>query len=333
MHSFKMLALAAAFACAAAAQTEAPKPAAPNHKPKAPAAAPAPVDAAAPVITIQNLCSTPKPGADCKTVITKAEFERVLNAIRPNLPASARTQLAQRYVELLTFAEKAEQAGLDKSPEFQQQLQMMRMQALAAAYSRHLQENYGKASDPEVEKYYLENKPAYEEVTLKRIYIPKPPAGDEKKPPLDEAATKALTEKIQARAAAGEDLDKLQAEAFAAANPEAPKNAAPQTTLGPRRRGQLPAAQENVIFELAPGKVSQVLEEPTAYFIYKVESKQVLPLEQVKAQIARQLEEQKMRDAVQQTLGSVKTTYNENYFKPPAEPEPKPATPFSNPPK
>ncbi len=333
MHSFKILALATLFAGVAAAQTAAPKPVTPGEKPKAPAAAPAPVNGAEPVITIENLCPSSKPGADCKTVITKAEFERVLNAIRPNLPASARMQLAQKYVELLTFAEKAEQAGLDKSPEFQQQLQLMRMQALAGAYSRHLQQNSAKASDPEVEKYYLENKPAYEEVTLKRIYIPKPPTGGEKKPPLDEAATKALAEKIQARAAAGEDFDKLQAEAFAVTNPDAPKNSVPQTTLGVRRRGQLPPSQESVVFELAAGKASPVLEEPAAYFIYKVESKQVLPLEQVKGQIARQLDDQKLRDAVQQTLGSVKTTYNENYFKPAAEPEPKPATLPSNPPK
>jgi hypothetical protein len=64
-----------------------------------------------------------------------------------------------------------------------------------------------------------------------------------------------------------------------------------------------------------------VREEPAGYFLYKVESKQVVPLEKVKAQIAHQLEEQKMRDAIQQTVGSVKTTFNQNYFKVPATQE------------
>ncbi len=334
MYSLKIFALAAVFACAAAAQTEKPAPPASAEKPATPAPAAAPVNASEPVITIENLCPDPKPGAPCKTVITKGEFERILSAVRPNLPPGARMQIAQRYVELLTFADKGEQAGLEKSPEFKEQLQLMRMQALAQAYNRHLQEKYANVSDADVEKYYKENQPAYEEVTLRRIYIPKPLKDAEKKQPLDEAATKALAEKIQARAAAGEDFDKLQQEVYIAVNPETPKGAATPTTLGPRRRGQLPKDQESAIFELAPGKVSQIMDEPAGYFIYKVESKEVLPLEKVKAQIARQLEEQRLRDAIQNTLSSVKTNFNEAYFKVPAAPEAQPgAAPVPGPEK
>ena len=325
MHCFKSFALATVLVCSAAAQTTPPAHTAPAHKsspPAKPAAAATAHDASEPVITVENLCPAPKPGAECKTVITKAEFEKLLNAIRPNLPASARMQIAQKYVELLTFADKGQQAGLDKSPEFKEQLELMRMQGLAGAYNHYLQEKYAKASDAEIEKYYQENKASYEEVTLRRIYIPKPGTAGEKKPPLDEAATKALAEKIQARAAAGEDFDKLQQEAFAAANPEAPKDSAPPTSMGPRRRGQLPAQQESTIFALDAGKVTPVIDEPAGFFIYKVESKQVMPLEKVRSQIARQLEEQKMRDAIQQTVSSVKPTFNDKYFKVPAEGEP-----------
>lgn len=330
MSSAKILGLTFAFACAAAAQTKPATPAKPAPKTTSRSAAPAAAGPAQPVITIQNLCVERKPTSECKTVVTRADFERLLAAVRPNLPPAARVQLAQKYVELLTFSDKAIQAGLDKSPEFQEQLRLMRMQALASAYSRYLQEKFSKASDAEVEKYYQENRPAYEEVTLRRIYIPKPaaPAAD-KKPALDADATKALAEKIQTRAAAGEDFDKLQEEAFVAANPEAPKNGASPTTLGPRRRGQLPASQEKAVFELEPGKVSQLLDEPAGYFIYKVEKKEVLPLSQVKAQIARQLEEQKMRDAIQRTIDSVKATYNDDYFKVP-EAEPKSPAPKPN---
>ncbi len=327
MYFFKILALAAVLACAAAAQTENPAPPAAAEKPATPAQTAAPVNASEPVITIENLCPDPKPGAECKTVVTKADFERILGAVRPNLPPGARMQIAQKYVELLTFAEKGEQAGVERSPEFQEQLQLMRMQALAGAYNRYLQEKYAKATDTEVEKYYKENLPAYEEVTLRRIYIPKPVKAAEKKPALDEAATKALADKLQSRAAAGEDFDKLQQEAYIAANPETPKTAATPTTLGPRRRGQLPKSQESAIFELAAGKVSPVLEEAAGYFIYKVESKETLPLEKVKGQIERQLEEQKFRDVMQDTLSSVKTTYNEAYFKVPAASETAPAAP------
>jgi parvulin-like peptidyl-prolyl isomerase len=319
MHSLKILALAALLACAAAAQTGAPAAPAAAEKPAAPHPASDSMDASAPVITIENLCPAPKPGTPCKTIVTKGEFEHILQSVRPNLPPGARMQIAQRYAELLTFAEKGEQAGVEKTPEFQDQLKLMRMQALAGAYNHYLQEKYAKASDAEIEKYYKDNQPAYEEITLRRIYIPKPVTAGEKKPAMDEAATKALAQKIQARAAAGEDFDKLQQEVHAAAEPDAAKGAPISTSLGPRRRGQLPKSQESVLFDLAPGKVSEVIEEPAGFFLYKVESKQVLPLDKVKAQIARQLEEQKLRDAMQDAIGSVKTTFNEAYFNVPAE--------------
>ncbi len=326
MYSLKILALAAVLACAATAQTGSSTQPAAAEKPTTPAPAAASVDASAPVITIENLCPKPTPGRACQTVITKGEFERILGAVRPNLPPGARMQIAQRYAELLTLAEKGQQAGVANQSEFQEQIKLMRTQALAQAYSRYLQEKFAKVSDADVEKYYKENLPAYEEVTLRRIYIPKPVTNGEKKPMLDEAATKAMAEKIQARAAAGEDFDKLQQEAHTAANPDGPKTAMP-TALGPRRRGQLPKTQESVLFELAPGKVSPLLDEPAGYFIYKVESKQVLPLEKVKDPIARQLEEQRFRDAMQEALGSVKTTFNEAYFQVPAASETTPAVP------
>jgi hypothetical protein len=73
--------------------------------------------------------------------------------------------------------------------------------------------------------------------------------------------------------------------------------------------------------------VSRLIEEPAGFFIYKVESKQQLPLTQVKSQIERQLEEQKMRDAIQKTISSVNATYSDTYFKAPAENEPKTGAP------
>jgi hypothetical protein len=334
MRIFLILAVLMAMGSVAAAQAGTPqtsksaqgaakKPATPAKK--------SPAGGSQSVITIENLCPArqPKP-TPCKTVITKDEFERIMNAIRPNLPPGARMQLAQSYAELLTFAAQAEKAGLDKTPEFQEQIKLRRLQSLAMAYNRYLQEKYAKPSEAELEKFYNENKPAYEEITLKRMHIPKPISSGEKKPAMDEAATKAMAERTRERAAAGEDFDKLQQEAIAAVNPEAAKTAAPPTSIGPRRRGTLPPPQEAQIFELAAGQVSPLFDERYGFFIYKVESKRVVPLAEVKTQIARQLEEQKMRDAVEKTISLVKTTFEQNYFKPPEPaqaPAAAPATP------
>src|SRR5579863_6471500 len=78
------------------------------------------------VITIQGLCE--KPGgssatpSDCKTVITRAEFEKVLDAVSPNMPPAARKQFANRYVAALYFAEKAHELGLDQGPVFDEKM-------------------------------------------------------------------------------------------------------------------------------------------------------------------------------------------------------------------
>ncbi len=283
-----------------------------------------------PVITIENLCPPrqPKP-TPCSTVVTKDDFERVIKVVGPNLPPGRRMQVASRYADLLTFANQAEQAGLDKTPQFQQEMEQLRrdlqeesrlrrLQALAMAYDGYLRAKYGKVSDAEVEKYYNENKAAYEEITLKRVFVRKVHAQADKKPALDEAATKALAEKLRERAAAGEDIDKLQQEATAAVTPEAANLPTPVTGMGARRRGSLPPDQEPKIFELSAGQASPVFEEPSGFFIYKVETKRVLPLEgEVKTQISRQLEEQSVRDAIEKTARQVKTKFDESYFKPP----------------
>ncbi len=270
-----------------------------------------------PVITIDNLCSVKPPqGRPCKTVVTKEEFDRILNSVRPGLPPQARMQIAQSYAELLNFAMQAEKLGLDKRADVQEQMKLRRLQTLAVAYNRYLQEKFSKPSDAELEAYYNKNKAAYEEVTLKRIFIPKPTSTGEKRPPLDEAATKALADKTRERAVSGEDFEKLQQETYVAANPDTGKSAIPSAAMGARRRGTLAGPQEEQIFALKPGEVSPVFEEPTGFFIYKVDSKRVLPFSDVKAQISRQLEQQKMQDAVAKVTGSVKTTFDRDYFSP-----------------
>lgn len=354
MRNLRILAILLSLGSVAAAQGGPPQTAK-----NAPGAAKKPAAASAkgssgssqPVITIENLCppAQPKP-KPCRTVVTKDAFERVIKVVGPGLPPGRRMQVASRYADLLTFANQAEQAGLDKTPEFQQLMEqqrrdlqeesrLRRLQALAIAYDGYIRAKYGKVSDTEVEKYYNENKPAYEEITAKRVFVRKVHAQGDKKPALDEAATKALAEKLRERAAAGEDLDQLQKEATAAVTPEAASLPTPVTGMGTRRRGTFPPDQEPKIFELAAGQVSPVFEETAGFFIYKVESKRLVPLEgELKTQLTRQLEEQKVKDAIEKTAAQVKTTFEESYFKPPepvkapaAAPTP-PAAPAQAPP-
>ena len=85
----------------------------------------------APVITIEGVCDKGTAAADCKTVVTRAEFEKIVNTMMPNMPKPQQKGFASRYATALVLAQRAHDQGLDKTPEFEVQLQLQRLQTLA----------------------------------------------------------------------------------------------------------------------------------------------------------------------------------------------------------
>src|ERR1700733_9403781 len=112
----------------------------------------------APVVTINGVCPNPAAGkpddSNCKTVITRAEFERLLDAVQPNMPPRVRRQFAMRYSSALAMAEKAQEIGLDKGPKFDERLKLARIQILSQAFNQAVQEKAGQISDQDIEDYY-----------------------------------------------------------------------------------------------------------------------------------------------------------------------------------
>ena len=299
-----------------------------------------------PVITIVGLCETAdasakapsgtaaktagaksKSDADCKTVITKSQFESLANALQPNMNAATKRMLADRYPKMLVFADAAQKRGLDNDADFKKVLQFYKLQILTQELARSVKEEAEKVPDSVIEKYYKDNTPEFEEASLQRLYIPKekqvePGAAD--KPAVsadqkkaDEEALKKEADTLRSRAASGEDFDKLQKEAYDAAGL---KGTPPQTTIGKLTRNELPVNHRSVL-DLKAGEVSQVITEPNGYYIYKLVSKDVKPFESVKADIQNKLAQQKFQDEMQAIEESAKPELNEGYFgTPPAPP-------------
>ncbi len=328
----------------APATTAAAKPAAPSAATKE---SPGEVPPDAPVITLKGLCETkagaPKP-ANCQTVMTRAEFERMVSALtgQPSaqLPPQMRQQAANRIAQVMIISHEAEKEGIQNKPATQEVLRFARMNALATELVRSMQEKYAHPPAEEVQKYYDEHKADYEEAKMKRIFIPKPRPADNK--PVDEAAFKATAEKIHQEAIAGTDFDKLEKEAFEAAGIKTPP---PPTDLGSVRKANSPEAHKQV-FDLKPGEVSQLIPDPSGFYIYKMESKDVIPLDKAKSEIEKTLSQQKLEKAGQDITNSAQTVLNPAYFGPSAaegpgaaaaspRPTPRPATkpPTTTPPK
>ena len=296
---------------------------------------------AEPVITAKGVCpnrpvtkaapGAPKPApAPCQTVVTKGQFEKLVNAVSPsnqNVPPAMRRNLAQAYVELLAYAQAAEKAGVDKDPKFIEVMRLVRMRTLADIYRRDMEEKYRTPPPNEIQAYYDQNVSKYEEIKLSRIFIPAKNPSAQDKDAWEKKAAQLSTE-LHDRAAKGEDLEKLQKEAYTTLGLTI---APPNTTVGTRRRGMMAPQEEQELFALKPGDVSKVEQEPAGYIIYKIESRQTLPVDQVKDEISRELYRQKIEAQIKAITATVKAEFNDQYFGSPASPPSSAVAPVNRP--
>jgi len=298
--------LLASFAYGQAAST-APTPAASE-------AAPVKVEPDDPVITINNFCADPaKQGEACKTVITRAQFEKLTEALQPGMSLSLRLNVANAYARNLRMSAAAEKRGLDKTPAFEEEMHYARIQLLSQDLTRALQAEANDIPEADLESYYKNNQASFEEATLARIFVPRAKQTDPAQTN-EEAMTKVAND-LRPRAANGEDPDKLQIEAYTAAG-------FPQTTANTKmekvRRNTLPPQHEKVM-GLKPGEVSEVFSDPAgAHFIYKMISRQTLTLEDAKTEIRSTISTQRYRDSMKPFQGDV--IFNDAYFNPPGTP-------------
>jgi len=284
-----------------------------------------------PVITIQGLCE--KPGgttaapSDCKTVVTRADFEKVAPA---NLPGQQRKRVADQYIQALLLAEKAHESGVDRTADFEKQMYFLRLRALASAGYQDLQKEAGNVSDSEVEAYYKQHLADFKAITFDKLYVPKQKVVEtsalkpndpdlQKKREASEAEMKAEADKLRARAAAGEDFVKLQQEAYDAAGMKQQTATAENTHKENQRKSYIPPSDAS-IFELKAGDISPVFNDPAGFMVYKVIEVKDLPVATVHDEISRAAQAEKLKSALDALQSSVKTTLDESYFATPAAP-------------
>jgi hypothetical protein len=331
-------------------------------RPPAPAAevplSEVPLNAA--VLTIKGVCpATPKTAAasktatgkttpaakkpaDCKTVITRAQFEKLASALQqgPNpLSAQQKRTLANQLPGIIAMSEAAKAQGLDKSERFQETMKFIKMRVLTADLQRTVQDDAEKVPPAKVAEYYKENPEAYEQFSLDRLFIPryKQPSAEDKEQAKEakeekltdeqqkakEAEDKAkqengeqemnkLADTLRERAAAGEDFATLQKEAFEAAGT---KVANPTVNLPKVRRTGLPPAHA-AVFDLKVDEVSAVISDNGGHYVYKVVSLEVLPLDQVKDEIHNKLKKDRLTEMMDKYTNSFQGVPNEAYFGP-----------------
>jgi peptidyl-prolyl cis-trans isomerase C len=314
------------------------------------------------VITVNGVCP-PKPAAakatiakppsakssqstapaDCKTVLTKAQFEKLANSLAPNGSSNPQVKrtLETRLPTLIAISTQAKKQHMDQSEQYKETMKYLEMQVLASELQQKLQKEAADVPDADLQKYYDEHKADFEQFNIDRLFVPRnkqpepelkneneknaKPTEEELKAKQSEERAKAdeseqamtkLADDLRARAAAGEDFSKLQKEAFAAAGM---KIESPTVNLANIRRTGLAPSQASV-FDLKPGEVSQVINDTGGHYVYKLNSTSEIPLDQAKSEIHGRLQSERMKDSMEKLNSSFKVETNEAYFGPAGPP-------------
>jgi parvulin-like peptidyl-prolyl isomerase len=187
------------------------------------------------------------------------------------------------------------------------------LQGASRLLGSHFQHAASQMSDQEVQQYYNDHREMFERVNLLRIFVPKqkgliPDDRSPSKPDAaQEAAMKVEAEKIQKKAAAGGSFAKLEQEAYAfAGDPED----SPDVKVGKVTRAEAPERYQKAIFELPIGKVSELVPAPDGWHIFKVVSKQTIPMSEARGLI----EKLWVKDSTEALKDSGKPEFNSAYF-------------------
>ena len=275
-----------------------------------------------PVVTLQGACEQPQNRAKsgtCKTVITRAQMDALIDTLIPNAPQYMRSQFTVNYVRSLAAAAVARKRHLENNPavmkEIETRQKMARSQALASSLYKSFEVDAAKVSQAEIQEYYSGHASEYEEGEVQRLAIPKSAAATGN--PEDIAALKALADSLRARAVAGEDFDRLQQEAYQNLGI---KDEPSTVKMGMERRISLPS-DEAKVFDLKPGEISEVIDSPMALVILKLVSKKSAPLETVRPEIESLLQGQHMQQSLSDAARSVQVDFNLKYLEMASAPE------------
>jgi hypothetical protein len=269
------------------------------------------------VLTLEGPCEQTQKGAvlqsACKNVVTRADIDSLLDLLEPTASPAMRRQFAINYARLVAVSAVANRQHLERDPLVAKQLQMQQklayMQVLANAYFRQVEAEARIVPPFEIDKYYSEHHPDFERGEVRRLQIPKQILTGATTS-IDSSVLKAKAEELRARAAAGEDFDKVQHAAYEDLGIKAPNSS---TKLGALRRSGLPA-DEGAVFDLDPGQVTQVLDSPNAFVVLKLESKKVVSLDDAKPEIVTLLQRERAKQALRDTTESAKAQFNLQYF-------------------
>jgi peptidyl-prolyl cis-trans isomerase C len=251
------------------------------------------------------------------TNLTYGEVANFLKGMNPQMQQNFmhnRKEFVERFALMRKLSALAEQAKLGERSPYKEAIDSYRMNMLMQAeISEYVDHIVITAED--LQKYYAENKSRYDQVKLKVIYIPfsSAPAGaaaDSKKR-LTEEEAKAKAEQLIKEIKGGADFVKLVKE-----NSEDASSKAKDGDMGTLSRADnLPESIRSVVFALKAGEVSEPVRQPNGFYIFRADEVSQRPLEQVREQLVKQLQSERLQEWLKSTTKSLNIKFeNEQFF-------------------
>lgn len=231
--------------------------------------------------------------------ITAQEAAKLLSALSPdvrqrlekNLPAAL-----QQIVVLDYLANEAVKQQIDQQSPWKEQLEQLRKNALAQAYLAKAATS-ATIAPADVENYYKTHASQFEGAKVRGIYVSYGPSLKAAGGGRTEAEAKAKIEQLSKQIAGGGDFAEL-----AKTNSDQADSAQKGGELGiVRAEDNLPETVKTAILKLKPGELSPATHVGNGYYLFKVDGRELIPLEKVRDQITNTLRNEKAQAVVQET--------------------------------
>lgn len=239
-----------------------------------------------------------------------AEQVRKMVAVLPSHVQAAFKQDPRQFLRdhawYLILQDYALKNKLDQQSPLKEQLEFSRLVLLSQAGYNHAA-LAAEVTPEEQRKYYEANKEVFREAKVRMIYVPF-------RAPDAEGEAKAKAEELAKRAKAGEDFLKLVKEHSGDAQ-SAANDGDPGFTVR-MNSPQPPPSMRTAILALKPGEVTGALRHENGYYIFRVESSDVLPFEKVRDDIYKTIQEMKFREWERKAKAQATVKFeNEAFFE------------------
>jgi peptidyl-prolyl cis-trans isomerase C len=248
---------------------------------------------------------------------TMGDFKTLYTALPASHQAMQRDRkgFLEQYGLMRRLAHLAEEQKLDQTSPNREAIEFNREFLLSQAQLQ-FEAIHQNVELGEIGKYYEANEERFKEVKVKAVYIAYTKVQESQpsntKKVLTEDEAKAKAQKLRADIRGGADLVKLVHEnSDDAASREKDGDFA---TLKGTDRDKLPAPVADVIFALKQGEVSEPIEQPNGFYLFRAENVRYRSPVETRSEIIETIQQQHFKEWLNRARDSIKVEFPNKEF-------------------